>query len=572
VKRSEPVCGRCGKTGRLAKRASGEQPGLCRSCYQKSPYALKKCGVCGKMRRMRQRARDGQPAVCNRCAPGLRGRCDLCGKTGTLIRKAKPGQLAIGRCCYRPPERKCSRCGRVRPCRYADTPNSLCNACVQATRPTVVCACCGEARRAYKRTPDEPICRRCYRRQGAATGTCTGCGTFSSITRGLCESCTLRRYVQRLGERGEPEIVAVLEPYLDALVASERPRSTLVWVETRRRLLDQLLAGEIALTHEALDAIPASEHPPRTITFLRAGLVDAGVLDERDETLVAFTKWTQAKIDTLERTPDRALVGAYASWDVARGLAQRTRKTGRPATRHARSLVIEAINLTQWLHTQQLTLADLRQDLLDEWVAAGTSRRRWVRLFVIWLKRNGACGELHVPRPQSANQTIPLADIKRIQILRSLLTNTAVDPRDRVAASLLLLYAQPMTRIVKLATSDVHTEQDQVAIKLGKGVLALPEPLAALTLEVHRNAGTSHWLFPGRHAGRHLSPDYLRHRLKTHGITASQARQGALLALTTRLPAPILAERFGFHHGRTARRARAAGTEYADYVALRTKP
>ena len=218
-------------------------------------------------------------------------------------------------------------------------------------------------------------------------------------------SCTLGSYIRRLRERGKPEIVATLEPYLDAIAASERPRSTLTWAETRRRLLDQLLAGEIALTHEALDAIPASEHPPRTIAFLRAGLVHAGVLGERDEILTTFTKWTQSKLSTLERTPDRALISAYASWDVARGLAQRTSKTGRPATRHARSLVIEAINLTNWLHTQELTLEDLHQDLLDEWVAAGTSRRRWVRLFVIWLKRNGACGELHVQRPQTASPT-----------------------------------------------------------------------------------------------------------------------------------------------------------------------
>jgi hypothetical protein len=264
---------------------------------------------------------------------------------------------------------------------------------------------------------------------------------FCSITKGLCKSCILGRYIERLRERGKPEIVAALEPYLDAVATSERPRSTLTWAETRRRLLDQLLAGEIALTHEALDAIPASEHPPRAIAFLRAGLVDAGVLRERDEILFAFTKWTQAKLDTLERTPDRALIDAYARWDVAHGLAKRTSKTGRPATRHARSLVIEAINLTLWLHTQQLTLANLRQDLLDEWVAAGTSRRRWVRLFVIWLKRNGARGELHVPRHQSANQTIPLTDIQRLEILRGLLTNTALDPRDRLAGSLLLLYA-----------------------------------------------------------------------------------------------------------------------------------
>jgi hypothetical protein len=51
-----------------------------------------------------------------------------------------------------------------------------------------------------------------------------------------------------------------------------------------------------------------------------------------------------------------------------------------------------------------------------------------VRLFVIWLKRNGAGGELHVANPQPTNQTIPLADLERIEILHSLLANTALDP------------------------------------------------------------------------------------------------------------------------------------------------
>jgi hypothetical protein len=133
-----------------------------------------------------------------------------------------------------------------------------------------------------------------------------------------------------------------------------------------------------------------------------------------------------------------------------------------------------------------------------------------------------------------------------------------------------VLYAQPLTRIVKLATSDVHEQQGTVGVRLARGVLALPEPIAKLALEVRRRAGASRWLFPGRHPGRHLSSDYLRKRLRDQGITSNAARQGALLALATRLPAPILAERFGFHHARTARWARAAGAEYADYVALRT--
>jgi hypothetical protein len=463
----------CGKVGPLAKRASGKEPGLCRSCYQKSQSSRKKCGVCGQMRRISRRARDGQPDMCNNCVP-KNGRCDLCGKTGTLIRKAKPGVPAVGRCCYRPPERECSRCGRVRPCRYAGTPSPLCLACVQTTRPMVQCVSCQAVRRPYKRIPDGPICRLCYRRQGAATGPCTGCATFSSIANGLCESCTLKQYLQRLCEDGRAEIVAVLGPYLDSLACSERPRSTLMWAEKRCGLLVQLLAGEIAVTHEALDTIPPSAHPPRTIAFIRAGLVHAGVLDERDEVLTAFTKWVQSKLSTVERPSDRALIGAYATWDVARGLSQRTAKTGRPATRHARSLVIEAINLTRWLHAQELTLGDLHQDLLDEWVTAGTSRRRWVRLFVIWLKRNGACGELHVANPQPASQTIPLADLERIEILRSLLANTALDPRDRLAGSLVLLYAQPITRITRLAASDIHAEPEAVAIRLGRGALCAP--------------------------------------------------------------------------------------------------
>jgi hypothetical protein len=49
--------------------------------------------------------------------------------------------------------------------------------------------------------------------------------------------------------------------------------------------------------------------------------------------------------------------------------------------------------------------------------------------------------------------------------------------------------------------------------------------------------------------------------------------QAALLELASRLPAPILAERFGFHQVRAARWVREAGRTYADYAALRaTQP
>jgi hypothetical protein len=65
--------------------------------------------------------------------------------------------------------------------------------------------------------------------------------------------------------------------------------------------------------------------------------------------------------------------------------------------------------------------------------------------------------------------------------------------------------------------------------------------------------GEDAWLMPGRKAGTHLSAASLTRRLARYGISASAARHAALLELAARLPAPILAERFGLHQVRAAK-------------------
>ncbi len=84
------------------------------------------------------------------------------------------------------------------------------------------------------------------------------------------------------------------------------------------------------------------------------------------------------------------------------------------------------------------------------------------------------------------------------------------------------------------------------------------------------DSGVDGWLLPGRKAGSHITAEALRERLKRYHIVSRPGRQGALLALAARLPAPILAERLGFHPARAAQWVRAAGATYADYVALRS--
>jgi len=67
---------------------------------------------------------------------------------------------------------------------------------------------------------------------------------------------------------------------------------------------------------------------------------------------------------------------------------------------------VEAIKLAGWLHERQLELADLRQDLIDEWVAGDSIIRRRVRLFLRWLERAAVTGparrRVGRPRPNSS--------------------------------------------------------------------------------------------------------------------------------------------------------------------------
>ncbi len=104
----------------------------------------------------------------------------------------------------------------------------------------------------------------------------------------------------------------------------------------------------------------------------------------------------------------------------------------------------------------------------------------------------------------------------------------------------------------------------------------IPEPLGSIALALRDRCLTTTdgdgWLMPGRQAGTHITGERLRERLKAYGITSRPGRHAALLALGARLPAPILAERLGFHQARAAQWVRAAGATYADYVALRQAP
>lgn len=85
--------------------------------------------------------------------------------------------------------------------------------------------------------------------------------------------------------------------------------------------------------------------------------------------------------------------------------------------------------------------------------------------------------------------------------------------RERFAGSVLLLNAQPLTRIAQLCTSDITmADRGETAITFARGAnVLLSEPLAsiALALGCQRVADGEQdgWLLPGRKPGTHITAE-----------------------------------------------------------------
>jgi hypothetical protein len=271
--------------------------------------------------------------------------------------------------------------------------------------------------------------------------------------------------------------------------------------------------------------------------------------------------------------PDRAHLAAYARWKIGPDFARKLR-TGqaRPSSHRTchHSLRI-AIAFVRWLHDQNLALEQTRQADVDAWLIGPPSCARPTRAFLDWANTAGIVPALHVPRPVARTTLTPIDHATRLRHARSLLHNDDADQSIRIAGTLLLLYGQLITRVVRLRTEDVHIHHDDVLLRLGDDPIRVPEPLATL-LRHQQEQSTGPWLFPGTKPGTHIGPERICRGLCQLGIRASTARPGALLALAVNVPAPILAELLGYHNDTTNHWRRAAAGDWARYASLASTP
>jgi hypothetical protein len=494
-------------------------------------------------------------------------------------------------------------------------PASQCQDCDGPAVPLIVYLDVVRCRRCAKRCPDcgrhgkEPHGTRCGRCQAGPRGTCSDCGRIDRLldTNSRCRAC--REQIERRCEDCDnqaprtfdhgrwlcqPCALAVdldqhLGPVDDlptplvavraAIAAADNPTRVRHWLRTSNagRVLAGLADGTMALTHEALDT-----HAPgdRGINYLRALLVASDALALEDRTIHRFEDFARALLDTIVAGPgDRTALTGWLRWQILPRLRHRAESGQSMAhsANNARRSFRQASLLITRLANRGRTLQTCRQADLDDWFSTGGDSVWQARPFLTWAKARGHVGTgVSIPTTPRRNPRPVLDDRKRWAIARQLVTDTTLNDADRVAGALLVLYGQPLSRIAAVTTGDIHPSSDGTTIvELAGHPMPLHEPFVTLigqlpqrgthgmSDQIHRTG----WLFPGRQADRHISPNALGVRLRRIGIEARTMRNSARAQLATEIPPALLGEIIGVNATTATRWAALTAGNWTDYAA-----
>jgi hypothetical protein len=570
-------CTGCGRDRAVRKRTA--RGPLCCSCAQ----TREECGGCGQLRRVTARRGDGAP-LCKTCHRPPGSACASCGRVAAAYARTAAGPVC--RKCYTPPARACGECGEQRPVARRATASEpdLCKRC--AGRPLAVCTACGQQHRCSRRS-SQPVCEACRRaghrpeppaRRPAARRE-RDPGTERAREAARARRVLPGRVTALLADpaRGVPP---QLEPLIAALTSAPNPRSALNWVTRRSapRLLADLAARahQEPVSHEVLDTYPQTP----ALHHLRQLLVHAGVLPERTEYLDRIGPWLGQLLAACPPA-HASLIRPFATWHVLRRARGRARRQGFTpnAASWARSHILIAAQFLAWLDERGTTLGAATQADIDAWLDKATQNRYLVRAFTEWAVARRLAAGITVPAiPHTEPADFPGEDA-RWQLLRRCLDDTSMPLDVRAAGTLVLLYGQFTTRLVRMTAGHLGHDGHDTYLRIDTTPVLLP-PKAAAVVCAQRDAAPARAnyrqpaddarpLFPGRLHGQPVRSEVISRRLRQHGIAPRQSRNAALAAWAADLPAPVLADVLGLNVSTAEAWAQRTRRDWTAYIAQR---
>ena len=361
---------------------------------------------------------------------------------------------------------------------------------------------------------------------------------------------------------------------------SERPQTGLWWLAKRKpgvgpRLLAQMARSEVEISHETFRALPSD----RPHDYLRSLLAAVGVLPPFDIQLERMPPWIEGVVAGLP-AEHAALVRRFAHWHVLRGMrkASREGRLSQGIANGGRRRIRVAIEFLAFLDTHGATPVTATQDLVERYQEHIGRKIESEYAFIGWLREARVNTRLSLPYVPRPAPMVTVSDEQRLAAVDLLLHDESLRRYTRIGGLLTLLFAQPLSRIVAMRTSQVTLTDDSVHVRFNTIAIQMPPVLDNLIREHldHRGkslyaSGDAGWLFPGGNPGRHLATENIRAQLVAVGIKPHENRKATLFQLAGDIPAPVLADLIGITHDNAADWARLAARDWTGYIADRAR-
>ncbi|WP_425004948.1 hypothetical protein [Mycolicibacterium sp. S3B2] len=393
--------------------------------------------------------------------------------------------------------------------------------------------------------------------------------------RGLCSRCLTNEQLHTLFADPDGIIPTQLQPLIDGLVNARDPRSVSVWLgeSGAAAMLAQLAHSGEPITHATLDALS----PSRSADYLREILVRTEILEPRNEYLERLAPWIDHYLTDIPAEHAR-LLRAYGHWHLLHRARRRQRPLPRSGAERTRRRVRIAHEFLAWLDSQQHSLATLRQDHVDAWLANGSARHYEIRPFLHWANQRGLTTDVSAPARKPAQPSVFLDEDEQLTQLHRCLTDTSIDIDLRAGGALMLLYGIYVTRVVAITRDQVCERSGQHYLTLADHELMLPPSLAELLIQLPcarprstlpEPASPTRLLFPGRTPTRPVDAALFGKRLIRHGINPRGGRNTAFIRLAAELPASVTADLLAVDIATATRWATYAKRDWHTYLAQR---
>jgi len=511
------ICGGCGCKTRLS---NDKGMPLCRACSLKDRSCLR----CGKpLPRASKTLAEG--SVCGSCVTYYKEPkpCPVCGQLSLrLSRNATRGFTKQPVCerCQRTGNVTCVGCGKNRlPAGTRDDGKPVCKSCLERGNNPFVCKTCGKDGKPHSKI----MCHACYWRKRADK---RFKDSVALLTHEWAREA-FRAFYSDLITRQDPQVVATskLERYflffakLDSafddpkVITADHLISSLGADGLRRHavpysfLSKEKIIPEIA--HESLEE--STEQRRQKLILEQAKDAWYGTLLERFH-------------HHLEKINERY---ATRGW---KGKRRRFVPRTVTADLRAASVFLAFVNKEQHVSSLQ----QLQQPDLDRFLAENNGYRTGVRAFLRYLNRKEKLFR-KLSQPSVARglpEDMFLSRAKYEELLRAWLNPTEKMLKESLVCALMLLYAQPAIRVVRIKLSDLAQGRDGLfRLAMGRTEITLDRRLGEMlgnyldqrrALATMEDAENNEYLFTGRTYGGHLTEAAVSYYLKKNGVTSGQ--------------------------------------------------